>query len=251
MHLTETIGAAQLIFFAVVVTAAFAVRGATGFGSAAVAVPLAALALPVLIVIPVIANLQLLSTAEFSARNWRRVVWPEMLRIVPFLVLGVLVGLYLFYQLDARVIAKGLGLFVIAYAIYAMATAGRTEDAPRRLPWPVAVSLNTGGAFIGALFGGASSPFYVIYLRALRLSRDAFRATMTMVILVQVVLRIGGYAGMGLFDTSALLMSAIALPFMLLGGKLGDVIAERVPVQTFNRIVGVVLLVSGTALVLK
>lgn len=247
----ESIDVGQYGFLALVVTLAFAVRGATGFGSAAVAVPLAALALPVQIVIPVIAGLQLLSTAEFSARNWRQVVWPEMLHIMPSLLLGVLVGLYLFYQLDARAIAKGLGLFIIAYAIYAMATAAQEEAAPRRLPWPVSVLLNTGGALIGALFGGASSPFYVIYLRALCLSRDAFRATMTTVILLQVVLRIGGYAGMGLFDAGAMLMSAIALPFMLLGGRLGDVIAKRVPVQTFNRIVGAVLLVSGTMLVWK
>jgi uncharacterized membrane protein YfcA len=132
-----------------------------------------------------------------------------------------------------------------------MATADRAENEARRLPWPIAVSLNAGGALVGALFGGASSPFYVIYLRALRLSRDAFRATITMVIFVQVVLRIGGYAGMGLFDVTLLLISAIALPFMFLGGALGDVVAARVAPRTFNRIVGAVLLVSGAALVLK
>lgn len=43
----------------------------------------------------------------------------------------------------------------------------------------------------------------------------------------------------------------IALPFMMLGAKLGDVIAARVDHHAFNRIVGAVLLVSGAALVLK
>lgn len=246
-----TIDIGQFAFFALVITLAFAVRGAAGFGSAAVAVPLAALTLPIQLVIPVVAGLQLLSTAEFSLRKWRQVLWSEMLRIAPFLLLGVLMGLYLFYQLDARVIAKGLGVFVILYALYTMATAGRTERPPRKLPWPVAIALNAGGAFVGALFGGASSPFYVMYLRALRITGDAFRATMTMVILIQVVLRIGGYAGMGFFDATALLIGCVAVPFMFLGGKLGDVIAERVSVKAFNRIVGAVLLVSGAALTLK
>lgn len=241
----------QYAIFAFVVTAAFAVRGATGFGSAAVAVPLAALALPVQFVIPVIAGLQLLSTTEYSVRNWRAVDWQEMLRIVPFLLAGVFLGLYLFYRLDARTLAKGLGVFVIVYAVYAMATAGRDSGAARRLPWPASTFLNTIGALVGALFGGASSPFYVIYFKALRLTRDAFRATMTMVIMVQVVLRIGGYAGMGLFDVATFLATLIALPFMLMGGKIGDVIADRVSATTFNRIVGVVLLVSGMALTMK
>lgn len=247
----DAIGLGQYVFFAVVVTGAFAVRGATGFGSAAIATPLAALALPVHFVIPVVASLQLLSTTVYSVRNWRAVDWREMLRIAPFLVAGALLGLYLFYKLDASVIAKGLGIIVIAYAIYAMATAGQEQGGARRLRWPLAAGLNTAGALVGALFGGASSPFYVIYLKALNLSRDAFRATMSMVVLVQVVLRIGGYACMGLFDATILLAALIALPFMLVGGRIGDVIADRASPRTFNRIIGVVLLVSGTALVLK
>ena len=69
----ESIDLLHYAFLALVVTLAFAVRGATGFGSGAVAVPLAALAFPVQIVIPVINNLQLFSNATFSARNWRLV----------------------------------------------------------------------------------------------------------------------------------------------------------------------------------
>lgn len=249
--LMDAISLEQFMFFALVVTAAFAVRGATGFGSAAIATPVAALVLPVHFVIPVVASLQLLSTAEFSARHWRVVDWREMLRIAPFLVAGALLGLYFFYKLDARTIAQGLGLFIIAYAIYAMATAGRDQGSSRHMPWPIFAALNTVGALVGALFGGASSPFYVVYLKTLGLARDAFRATMSMVILVQVVLRIGGYAGMGLFDATILLSSLIALPFMLLGGRIGDVIADRATPHAFNRIVGVVLLVSGVALVVK
>ena len=247
----EAIDPVQYAIFALVITVAFAVRGAAGFGGAAVATPLAALVLPVHLVIPVVASLTLFSTAEYSAHNWRAVDWREMLRIAPFLVAGALLGLYLFSQLDASVIAQGLGLFVIGYAIYVMVTAGREQGSPRRLPWPVAAALNTVGSLVGALFGGASSPFYVMYLNALRLSRDAFRATMTMIILAQVVLRIGGYASMGLFDATILLAFVIGLPFMLVGGRAGDVIADRVAPLTFNRMVGVVLLLSGLALVVK
>lgn len=241
----------QYLFLAAVVTAAFTVRGATGFGSAAVAVPLAALALPVQFVIAVVAGLQLLSTTEFSVRNWRAVAWREMLRITPFMLIGVALGLYLFYRLDSRSLATALGIVVIFYAIYAMATAGRDPGSVCRLPWPVSTLLNTVGAVVGALFGGASSPFYAIYFKTLHLSRDAFRATMTMVVLVQVVLRIGGYAGMGMFDAATLMATVMAVPFMFAAGRIGDLIAERVSAITFNRFVGVVLLLSGVALAMK
>lgn len=61
------------------------------------------------------------------------------------------------------------------YALWAMITAGRQAGGPRRLPWPISATLNTAGALVGALFGSAASPFYAIYLSALRLSRDAGR----------------------------------------------------------------------------
>jgi len=246
-----TLDLVQWVFFALVITGAFAVRGATGFGSGTVAVPLAALAVPVQIVIPVVSGLQLFSNVAFSARHWREVIWPQMMRVMPSALIGVGVGLYLFYLLDSRLIAKGVGVFVIAYAIYAMATAGRTETDPRAPPWLLSVSLNAGGGLVGALFGGASSPFYVMYLRALNLSRDAFRATMTMIILIQAVMRLGGYAGLGFVSVDTLLIVLLAAPFVMLGGKLGDVLAEKVSPLAFNRLVGTVLLVSGITLLVK
>ncbi len=247
----ETIGAGHLVFCALVVTGAFAVRGVAGFGGAAVAVPLTALVLPVQVVIPVVANLQLVATLDHSARNWRIVAWRELLRIAPFMIAGVLIGLYLFSQLDGREIGRALGVFVMGYAIFAVMSASSQTDVPRRLPWPVAATLNTIGSLIGALFGGAAAPFYAVYFKALCLPRDAFRATMTAIVLAQVVLRIGGYAKFGLFPMHVLIITGAALPFMLLGAKLGEAVAGHVDQCTFNRILSAVLFLSGAVLVCK
>ena len=241
----------DLAFAAAVIIFAFAVRSTAGFGSAALAVPLTALVLPVHTVIPVIASLQLVSTIDHGARNWRLVAWRELVRITPFIVAGVAIGVYFFAKLNQQTISRALGVFVIVYALWALVTAERQVGEARQLPWPVSVVLNTGGAMVGALFGGASSPFYAIYLSALRLSRDAFRATMTMILLVQVALRVAGYGSLGLIDTYALLLTLFALPFMFLGARLGDFIADRITQQTFNRILAGVLLVSGLALLAK
>jgi uncharacterized membrane protein YfcA len=242
---------AQFIFCALVTVAAFAVRSTAGFGSAVIAVPLIALVLPIHTAVPVVANLQLASTIDHGARSWRMVAWRELLRITPYMIAGVLIGLYLFSVLEASLIRKALGAFVALYALWALGTAGRRPDSARRLPWPISALLNTTGALVGALFGGAASPFYAIYLSALRLSRDAFRATMTMILLVQVALRVAGYTTLGLVDARALLVTVVALPFMLVGARLGDVISGRVDERTFKWIVGSVLLLSGVALILK
>jgi uncharacterized membrane protein YfcA len=245
------VGAAALVFCAVVIVVAFAVRGTTGFGGGAIAVPLMALALPLQTVVPVVTVLNLLASVGHGVRDWRRIDWKELLRIVPFVVIGVGTGLYLLNELDPRLLGKGLGIFVIVYAIFAFATAARPQHAPRALLWPMAVVLGTAAGVIGALFGGAAGPLYAIHFSALHLERDVFRVTVAMVLMFQGALRIAGYTTLGFYDTETLLVLAVALPFMLLGGRLGDVVTRRIPPQAFNRMVGIVLLVSGVALIVK
>lgn len=242
----------QIAFCALSIVLGFGVRGAAGFGAAAVATPLAALVAPATLVIPVIALLQLVSTTEYGLRNWRSVEWPELSRLAPMMLVGIGTGLYLFATVDPASISKGLGVCVIGYASYVLTTAGRrATDRVRRIPWPVAAGLNWTGGLIGALFGGASSPFYAIYLNALKLPRDAFRATMTMIVLVQVVLRITGYAGIGVFTLTSIVFALCALPLMAAGAYLGEKLVKHVAEQTFTRIVGVAMLASGSALILK
>jgi uncharacterized membrane protein YfcA len=101
------------------------------------------------------------------------------------------------------------------------------------------------------LFGGAAGPLYAIHFSALQLERDVFRVTVAMVLMFQGALRIAGYTTLGFYDTETLLVLAVALPFMLLGGRLGDIATRRIPPQAFNRMVGIVLLVSGVALIVK
>ena len=56
---------------------------------------------------------------------------------------------------------------------------------------------------------------------------------------------------LGLVDVYALFLTFLALPFVLVGARLGDFICCRVNQETFNKILGSVLLVSGITLILK
>lgn len=58
----EALGPAQLVLCALVATAAFAVRGTTGFGGNAIAVPLLTLVLPIHNVVAVITVLTIVSS---------------------------------------------------------------------------------------------------------------------------------------------------------------------------------------------
>lgn len=247
----DTLGPLQLVFCAFVVTLAFAVRGGAGFGGGAVAVPLLALVLPLQVAVPAVSVLNMLSSIGHGIRDWRKIVWPEILRLIPFTLLGVGIGLYLLARLDPKPLARALGAFVIVYAVYAMVTAGRTMSVPQRLLAPLGALMSSTAGFVGALFGGAAGPLYVIYLNALKLERDCFRVTITTIMLFQGLTRIGGYAGLGLFNSATLTVLVAALPMMLIGSYFGVRLIRHFDQAKFNRAVSCVLMVSGLALIIK
>jgi uncharacterized protein len=241
----------QTLFCVFVLIGAFAVRGGTGFGAATVAVPLLALAVPVAIAVPVIAVLNVVNSAGMIRRDWRRIAWPVLLRLTPYTLLGIAVGLYVMSSIDEASLSRALGIFLLVYAPYAMWTAGRPLDLSPRWRTPLAVTAGTVGGFIGALFGGATGVIYAAYLNLLRLEKDVFRVTVTTIIVVGLLARTGGYAGLGLYDQTALFLLAAALPLMVLGSWLGDRVVQRFNEKKFGQLVGGVLLITGAALVAR
>lgn len=241
----------SLLFCALVVAAAFAVRGGAGFGGGAVAVPLLALVLPLQAVVAVVAVLNALSSIGHGLRDWREIQWRPILVLAPFSLLGVGLGLYLLVRLDPEPLRKGLGIFVILYAAYGLFTAGHAWRISRRRSLLLAAATGVSAGFVGALFGGAAGPIYVIYLNALGLPRDAFRVTITTIMLIQAAARIAGYAGAGFYDLTSLVLLAAALPMMMLGSWLGGRFVRSLDQRRFNVAVSCVLFASGALLLFK
>lgn len=247
----EALGAAQLVFSALVVAAAFTVRGTTGFGGNTIAVPLLTLVLPIQTVVAVVTVLVVFSSLGHWVRDWRRIEWKEIARVAPFSLIGVLIGLHLFQTLDPRILTKAFGIFVIVYAVFALAAAKRTVSPPGNLLWPLAAVLSTLAGVVGTLFGSAAGPLYVIYLNTLRLDKDCFRVTITTILMVQALMRIVGYIDLEFYDGPTFMLLVAGLPLTLVGARLGNLLVGRISQHTFSRIVGAVLVCSGIALVLK
>ena len=105
-------------FFAFVIIISYAVRGSAGFGG--VTVPLLVWVMSLKVVVPMVTFLGLISSAAILRKNLQHVQWPALWRVMPFCLIGVAVGLYFFKTLDARSLARALGVFVTAYGLHAL-----------------------------------------------------------------------------------------------------------------------------------
>lgn len=246
-----SIEAWQMLFSAMVIIIAFAVRGGAGFGGGAVAVPLLSLVFPVQLTVPVVTVLNMLSSIGHGVADWRKIAWNQIARILPGSLLGVFLGIYLLSLIDPQPLARALGLFVILYAVYVLVIADRTPLIPHRWRLFAAGVTSVIAGIIGSLFGGAAGPLYVIYLNTAQLGKDAFRVTITTIMLFQGSTRIVGYASLGLYDAKVLKLLALAVPVMILGSWLGARVVRRLNQALFNRAIAGVLLVSGATLLFK
>lgn len=247
----EALNAVQLIFCAMVVTGAFAVRGGTGFGASTVAIPLLAFAMPLGIAVPVISLLIVWNSIALIARQWSHIAWRAVLSTVPFSLLGVGLGIYLLMQVEERYLLQALGVVIILYAVYGLTLADRVPAPGARWRPVLAATTGMAGGSLGALFGAGVGPIYAVYMNMLKLDSAVFRVSVTCVILFQVIARVCGYAGLGYYSGSVLVALAAAVPFMLLGSWLGDVVVRRLDPRRFGHVVSAVLVVSGAALVMR
>lgn len=247
----DALGPFELFAAALAVMTAYAVRGTAGFGGQTVAVPLLTLMMPITIVVAAITVLTVVSSIVHWLQDWRRIAWREIARLMPFTLLGVVGGLYLFDYFDPRILTRALGVFVILYACFALLTASRPVAAPARILRPLGPVVSAAAGAIGTVFGSGAGPLYVIYLNSLRLEKDAFRVTITTILTFQAFVRVAGYVHLGFYDRPALYLIALGFPMMLIGSRLGHHLAGRIDQRRFNLGVGALLMAIGAGLFFK
>jgi uncharacterized membrane protein YfcA len=238
---------ALLLGIATVVLLAYTILGATGFGSAIVAVPLLAHALPLTVTVPLITSLDLFAATATAVRHRRQAEWPEFRRIAPVAVLGMVLGATLLLNLPPRPALLALGIYVSLYGTYVLSGARRLRTAPDWLAWPIGV---VGGIF-SVLFG-TGGPIYMVYLSARIADKGALRATSILVVAQSVWLRIVLFVATGiLLDLHLLALIATIAPAMLLGVWAGHRLHHLMSSTGVLRLIAALLLANGVTLLVR
>ena len=237
--------ALSLLFPASVLFFAYLIRGVAGFGSALIAVPLLALTLPLTVVVPLVVFLDYLGSASQGMNNRECIQWNEIWPLLPFSVIGVAVSLYIMDSVKPEMLSVALGGFIILFAFYQLLPL-KLGQASRVISVPSGFF----GGFVGTLFG-TGGPFYVIYLNLRHLDKNSFRATFATIFLIDGAMRLAGYALKGFYTVEMLSYLALSVPVAGLGLFFGGKIHTALGRDTFVRLISVLLLGSGTALLMK
>ena len=236
----------EWVLLELAIALAYIVFGVAGFGTALVAGPLLILCLPLSKIIPLLVLLDFVAAFGNWLPSRRDVSRPELLRLLPCMAIGCVVGVVFLLNLKSDLLLLLMGIFISAYALYSLAVKVRpTEVAP---VWAIPTGV-TGGLF-GALFGSGGF-LYALYLNA-RLPKDAARATQSALISCSTVVRLSLFVIAGVYADGALLLLAVCLlPAMALGLWIGRRLTRKLSREAFVRLVTWLVLASGIALIAR
>ena len=223
------------------------VFGVTGFGASPITVPVLAHFLPLPFVLSLAAALDLGSAAALGVHTRKQADVRELLVLAPFTIVGLALGVTLLVRLPRDATLLALGLFVCGYALYIMA-----HRAPRRAlgrAWAAPAGVLSG--VLGALFGVGGPP-YVVYIAGRVPDPTAQRATISLMVVLNVGLRVAAFAIAGLFSGRDLWIAiGVLLPVAWAGVWAGHRVHVRMAPATVERVVGAVLLFSGASLIAR
>lgn len=179
-------------------------------------------------------------------------IWPlrrsiEPQRLWPFLaagLAGIPIGVWLLVRTDAHALKVGLGLFLAAYGVYALATprlprierGGRLADA----------AVGFAGGILGGI-GGYSGVLPAIWTQLRGWTKEVARSVYQPFIVMAHVVTLA-LVGAVAMDRQGLILLLIALPALIAGAAIGWRIYGRLDEHRFRQALAALLVVSGVTL---
>lgn len=233
-----------LLSAALIVTVAYTVYGLTGFGAAIIAIPLLAHFFPLRFAVPMMLVFDLFAGLLLGLKNRSQLDRQELLRLLPFLLLGMAAGVTLLVQASERWLLIVLGAFVLGYASWSLLS--KAVPAPVSPRWAVPAGM-IGGAFT-ALYG-TGGPIYMVYLARRLPDKNVMRATIGVLIFGTALIRLALFTGSGFYAQRGLLPLAFALlPCALLGYLVGSYMHAHMSTQRAVQAVWLLLVAGSSSL---
>jgi uncharacterized protein len=215
-----------------------------GFGS--LAVPMMAMAITVpqaaAILMPVLLVMDLLSMAAF-----RKDYDKQLLQfLLPFGLLGIVLGVLLFKVLDPKIVAGIVGIFTLLFLAQRLLFPPKPDSPPPPVWIGGLLTLTSGFTSFIAHAGGPPINAYVI---PLKLKPVVFAATMSFFFFFINLSKWLPYAWLGLLDLRNFATSLVLLPLAPLGVWLGVRIAKHIRPELFYQLLYTGMFLTGCKLV--
>ena len=234
-----------MVFLALL--AAYIIFGMAGFGTALVASPLLSIYLPIGKIVPLLALMDMCAAFISVRRDGKNSNTEELKRLVPFMIIGSLVGALVLLNTQPDTLLLIMGIFVICYSLYSLC--GFKPDA--LFSTRAALPFGSLGGVFSALFGSGGF-MYSIYLNGRIRDIESIRITQTTLIGLSTLTRVVLFSFAGVYwDARLIVLAFILTPGMLTGITLGRRFTQNMSRHQFIRLINIIILASGAMLIFR
>ncbi|MBN8473887.1 sulfite exporter TauE/SafE family protein [Sulfuritalea sp.] len=234
-----------LVSLALIITIAFAIYGLTGFGAVVAGMPFMVIFIPLQTAVTLMLVFSLFAGSAVGIRQRQAVDFREIWRLLPYLLVGLVLGTSILIQVPEKYLLFLLGMFLLCYSSWSLFF--RPVSEPIAVGW--AAPLGIGGGFFSALFG-TGGPIYTIYLVRRITDKHVLRATTSLMVLISAISRFVLFLMTGFFARDDVLQLALfLLPFVFLGLFVGHYLHRRFPLYRIMQAIWLILMVAGVNVV--
>ncbi len=230
-----------IIYFILVLFAAFFIYSFVGFGAGLVAIPLLLIVLPAKTVIPVTLAITLINGLFLVRQGWGHVQWKHVLRLLLGGLVGVPIGVSCLKFLPSQVIVLSVNICIFIFACLYL------SKVKPKLKHEHPIIESATGLASGILSGGCGvgGPPIVMYGILRGWQKDAFRSTM---LIYFVGLGVWSNLSLVLFkmhSTETIRLILIMVIPSLFASWLGVRLKKKASEDVFQRVVLIVIVVTS------
>lgn len=186
--------------------------------------------------------------AYFAVAKFKSINWKQFGIILLLAGLGLPIGILLFKSLDAELLKKILGVFIIVSAAVQLFRCYSPDKGNRKMPAIVGyLFLFAGGIVHGAFAVGG--PLIVLYSAGKLPDKSQFRATMCLLWTTLNTILILQYIWEGSLTVKVGEDLLFLFPFLIAGIVVGELIHKKVSELLFRKLIFSSLLLVGVAMV--
>lgn len=225
--------------------AAGTIGGVVGFGSAVILLPVCAYAFGAAQAVPILTVAVLIGNLSRAAFSWRETDWPAVATYGAGAVPAAAAGAFIFVALDASLIHRLLGTFILLMIPARRWAAHRGMKIQRWHLFPLGAAMGLLSGVVGTV-GPINAPFFLAY----GLVKGAYLATEALGAATVHLTKSAVYGRFGALDLETLTYGLVIGLALIAGSWLGKRIVVRLDTPVFVGTIEVLLAVTGVLMVL-
>ena len=236
-----------MLWWIVATVAAYFVKGICGFTNGLVFTTILSFTTDNVNISPVSLVVGYPTNLIMAWKNRKAINWRLCLALTALVILGNIPGAYLLKNADTGMIKVVLGFIIIYLSVemYLNEIRKKKKKSSKLALGIVGVlaGLIAGIYGVGALLG--------VYVNKITNDTKAFKANANVVYFVSDTFRMCLYIAWGIVTWDIVKQAVLLVPFMLISLFLGMKLSDRINEKTARRIVILMLIISGTALIVN